>query len=475
MSFINDIAFDERVDELEVEGHLRVGGDILLHGEFPKMDQQIAIATNSLDSSISLKANQSDLDVVVVTLNMKADHEEVVASLSLKADQSELDSALSSVDSRIDGVDGLLGTKANQGALDTLEIRASVLEDELTSNASRVSVLETDLSDNSSRVSVLEEDLASNIEILHGNVKTLSSNIEILHGNVEDIEANISALFGNVETLTSNIDILHGNVETLSNNIDILHGNVETLTSNIEILHGNVETLTDDLVSNVSRLATIEDDYVTTNELVLATSSTAAGAGFLTAGSVIFSSFNNATQTTTSKTFGYHFEEPEDLYNANEDFNMETFVQKPTDFSSVPLPQGTTESNLKLYTQWKVDRLKEGRGYGTNDEKSYLKVRDASVSFDGNRIGTQKIEFLRTTVSEAFGANECADWRLTTNNTCGFDVYRKATHPTLGSLYDGNVIEFKPDGDINIPKAGGIFIDDEEVATIQDITIRQPL
>ena len=53
MSFINDIAFDERVDELEVEGHLRVGGDILLHGEFPKMDQQIA----SLNSSISLKAN----------------------------------------------------------------------------------------------------------------------------------------------------------------------------------------------------------------------------------------------------------------------------------------------------------------------------------------------------------------------------------------------------------------------------------
>lgn len=86
MSFINDIAFDERVDELEVEGHLRVGGDILLHGEFPKMDQQIA----ALNSSISLKANQSDLDVVVVTLNMKADHEEVVASLSLKADQSEL-------------------------------------------------------------------------------------------------------------------------------------------------------------------------------------------------------------------------------------------------------------------------------------------------------------------------------------------------------------------------------------------------
>ena len=112
------------------------------------MDQQIAIATNSLKSSISLKANQSELDAVVVSLHMKADHEEVAASLSLKADQSESESALSGVDSRIDGVDGLLGTKAKQSFLDTLETRASVLEDDLTSNASRVSVLETDLSDN---------------------------------------------------------------------------------------------------------------------------------------------------------------------------------------------------------------------------------------------------------------------------------------------------------------------------------------
>ena len=174
--------------------------------------------------------------------------------------------------------------------------------------------------------------------------------------------------------------------------------------------------------------------------MVTATAATAAGAGFLTAGSVIFSSFNDATQTTTSKTLGDHFDELEDLYNANEAFNMETFVQKPTDWSGIPLGQGT--SNLKLYTEWKVDRLKEGRGYGTNDENSYLKVRDASADTSGNRIGTQKIEFLRTTMSEAFGTDEAPDWRLTTDSSGNFDVYRKATHPTLGSLYDGNVMEF---------------------------------
>jgi hypothetical protein len=55
---------------LEVEGNLTVGGDILLQGEFLEMDQNIATATHSLNSSISLKTNQSDLDVVIVTLNM---------------------------------------------------------------------------------------------------------------------------------------------------------------------------------------------------------------------------------------------------------------------------------------------------------------------------------------------------------------------------------------------------------------------
>ncbi len=128
-----------------------------------------------------------------------------------------------------------------------------------------------------------------------------------------------------------------------------------------------------------------------------------------------------------------------------------------------------TSSPVDGPTQW-PDRLKEGRGYGTNDENSYLKVRDASVNFGGDRIGTQKIEFLRTTVSEAFGTDEAPDWRLTTDSSGNFDVYRKGTHPTLGSLYDGNVMEFKVDGDINIKKPGGLFIDDEEVATIQEVT-----
>ena len=76
MSFINDIAFVERLDELEVEGNLTVGGDILSQGEFPKMDEKLDTATNALNASISLKANQSEIDEMEVTLSMKADQQE---------------------------------------------------------------------------------------------------------------------------------------------------------------------------------------------------------------------------------------------------------------------------------------------------------------------------------------------------------------------------------------------------------------
>jgi len=83
MSFINDLAFGEKLDELEIEGDLNVGGDILLHGAFPKMDQKIF----DLNTTIGYKANQSDVDEIEVTLNTKANQEDVDASLRLKANQ----------------------------------------------------------------------------------------------------------------------------------------------------------------------------------------------------------------------------------------------------------------------------------------------------------------------------------------------------------------------------------------------------
>ena len=116
------------MDELEVEGNLTVGGDILLHGEFPKTDEKLATATNALNASISLKANQSEMDEMEVTLNTKAEHEEVFASLSLKANQSDLDLALGLTEGQIDAVNVLLGTKANQVGMENNATRISVLD-----------------------------------------------------------------------------------------------------------------------------------------------------------------------------------------------------------------------------------------------------------------------------------------------------------------------------------------------------------
>ena len=116
MSFINDIAFDERLALLEIEGTLTVGGDILLQGEFPKIDQKLA----ALNSSIALKANQSDMDELEVTLNTKAN-------------RSDLDVALSLTGEQADALNVLLGTKANQSDVDAeLALKANQTDVALT-------------------------------------------------------------------------------------------------------------------------------------------------------------------------------------------------------------------------------------------------------------------------------------------------------------------------------------------------------
>jgi hypothetical protein len=42
---------------------------------------------------------------------------------------------------------------------------------------------------------------------------------------------------------------------------------------------------------------------------------------------------------------------------------------------------------------------------------------------------------------------------------------QKNTDPTLGSVYNGNMIDFEQDGDVNVVKVGGLKINNEEVAT----------
>ena len=504
MSFINDIAFDERVDELEVEGDLRVGGDILLHGEFPKMDQKIA----SLNSSISSKAKQSDLDVVVVTLNMKADHEEVVASLSLKADQSELDSALSSVDSRIDGVDGLLGTKANQSALDALDTRASILEDDLTSNASRVSVLETDLSDNSSRVIVLEEDLTSNalrVSVLETDSASNAGRVSVLEEDLASNAGRVSVLETDLASNAGRVDVLETDLVSNAARVDVLETDLVSNAARVDVLEtdlgsnaARVDVVETDLASNAGRVSTLEttvasqgssiqnlydadyapkawvndkdyatEDYVD-NAVITAAAIDIAISAAIDAGLTAFAS------AYTSSTV--------DTKNAAQNAFVElTYVKKPVDYFvyAPTFDDGTPtgeDPTLKSYTDKKIDQLATNITRDKLDDfkkgKNNSSLQLRNYSFDPstfNRNGTQKIEFLRTTPTEAFGANKCNDWRIIGNQYCGLDIYTKATDPNLGAVYEGNVIEFKPDRDVNIVKEGGLKVNGVQVVVTTDL------
>jgi hypothetical protein len=94
-----------------------------------------------------------------------------------------------------------------------------------------------------------------------------------------------------------------------------------------------------------------------------------------------------------------------------------------------------------------------------------MKLRNYSVDGSGNRSGETRIEFLRRNPNESFGSNECSDWMIGANSLCGFDIYRKATHPSLGVLYNGTVLEFDQDGDVNCVKVGGLKVNGNEVAT----------
>jgi len=178
MSFINNIAFDERLAVLEIEGTLTVGGDILLQGEFPKIDQKLA----TLNSSIALKANQSDMDEMEVTLNTKANQEDIDACLSLKANQSDIDLALGLTEGQIATVNILLGNKADQVDMENNATLISVLDNDLTDKVVCIGVLETDLESNASRISILDTVLTDDVVRIGVLESELENNASCIQG-----------------------------------------------------------------------------------------------------------------------------------------------------------------------------------------------------------------------------------------------------------------------------------------------------
>ena len=73
-------------------------------------------------------------------------------------------------------------------------------------------------------------------------------------------------------------------------------------------------------------------------------------------------------------------------------------VREPTDWEVYP-----GDPSLKKYTEGKIGDLVNGSGFVGS---SYLKLRNATEVGD-KRVGTHKIEFLRTTQNEAYGSQDC--------------------------------------------------------------------
>jgi predicted nucleic acid-binding Zn-ribbon protein len=344
--------------------------------------------------------------------------------------------------------------------------RIDVLETDLTDNASRVTTLETDLADNTSRISILESNISydrtvtvnGQEQIVNGNVYTLSVVVDDHASRIDDLETDLTDNASRVSTLETDVSSHTGRLELLESNISYeREGDTDVFT-------GNVYTLSVVVDDHASRISTIESDYVTTNELITATAaSAAASAG--TSGLISTASTWFTTSSGTSKTVGDWFEELNETYEDDEEFSLKNLVNKPSDWDTYP-PSIGANTTLKSYTEQKSAYQADQKVNAfKNGNSSYLKLRDASTNLSGSRIGTQKIEFLRTTANESFGADECADWRITTNSSCGLDIYRKATNSYLGSIYDGNVIEFDADGDVNVVKSGGLLVNGNEVAT----------
>ncbi len=268
-----------------------------------------------------------------------------------------------------------------------------------------------------------------------------------------------------------------------------------TIESNISILHGNVETLTDDLDSLETTVGSqggliqglYDADFAPkswVNDKDYATESYVNGA--VVSGSAIsvlidvalqgtattaqITQANQATSDVLDNLTANYVPRPADWNNSSSPDGLSSYVEEkvlagpgivrhPDDWNTYPSGNfGGLPPTLRSYTDGKLNEVQEGI-------QSYMKLRDYTVSASGNRTGETRIEFLRTAPNEQYGENECTDWKIGANSGCGFDIHRKGTHPTLGVIYNGTVLEFDQDGDVNCVKAGGLKINGNEVPT----------
>ena len=388
--------------------------------------------TFAYQSDVDTKANTADVDT---SLGLKANTTDVNTALALKANTTDVDTSLALKANTTD-VNTALALKANTTDVDTaLALKANTTDVD-TSLALKANTTDVDTS------------LA-----LKANTTDVNTALA-LKANTTDVNTSLA-----LKANTTDVDT------SLALKAD--------------------KTVVDDHTTRIVSLETTDGSHGTSiqalNDADYAPKSWVNDKGYATEsyvdGQVVKTSAINiligaavSTGITAFKTA--YVDVSVNAKNALQDAHSEaTYVQYPFDWSNYPPLNSSGVSTgedptLKSYTDRKIMDIS---GLRIDDFKngisSYLKLRDYSVDGNNNRTGIQRLEFLRTTPLESFGENECVDWRLTTSSTCGFNIYRKGTHPTLGVVYAGNVFECDQDGDVNIPKVGGLKINGNEVAT----------
>jgi len=369
--------------------------------------------TTDVDTSLVLKANTTDVDT---SLALKANTTDVDTSLALKANTNDVDTAMALKANQAD-METSLGLKANQAAVDT------ALD------------LKTDQADMDTALD-LKADQSNMDTALDTKISTTDFNSAI--DSINSVVANSSYVDDNFMSAPSKSFPDSGKWTDggayVSHRLESYA--TETYVNNTMISTGAINTLISGATQGLS----------TTTQL-------------------------NAVTQSVSDLQDIHL--PENYVAKPDDWGLVDdlqdyveakvgtgIVREPTDWASYP-----GGPNLKKYTEGKVGDFINGAGFSGS---SYLKLRN-TTELNDTRIGTHTIEFLRTTENEAYGSMDCGDWRVGTNDECGFDFHRKQTDVSGFETYDGNVLEMKANGDVNVVKPQGLRVNNTLVALTTEV------
>ena len=469
MSFVNDIASNEKVDTLEISGDITVGGDIHMIGVFPKIEQKLTLKTDvltttalntNLSSAINLKANQADMEQIETDINttldtkanqtgvdtamaLKANQTDVNTSLGQKANQSDVNTAMALKANQTD-VDTLLGSKANTTDMNAAMALKANQTDVNTAMALKANQTDVDTS-LGSKANTTDMNTAMALKANQADIENLAT-----QANLTDVNTTVVS---HTASLASHDGLIQGLYDADYASISLVNNRNYATEGWVNDKDYATESFVTSSVVSGSAISVLID---------VALQGTATTAQVTAANQATSDVLDNLTTNYVPRPADWNIlSSPDGLNSYVEEKVLAdgTIVRKPDDWSTYPSGNfGALPPTLRSYTDGKLNEVQEGI-------QSYMKLRDYSWDANNNRIGETRIEFLRTNPNENFGLNHCADWRIGANSTCGFDIYRKATHPNLGSIYDGNVLELEDDGDVNIPKVGGLKINGDEVAT----------